>query len=91
MSVSSKQVLKLYRDMMREAKKFHAYNFRNYALRRIKDGFSMNKGLTDSKEVLAKYNSALKSFEMLKRQVIVTSLYKTDNIVVEKKREKCIE
>lgn len=87
MAVSQKQVLKLYRDMIREAKKFQAYNFRNYALRRIKDGFSMEKGLKDNNKISDKYNLALKSYEMLKRQVIIQNLYKTDNIVVENKEE----
>ncbi|XP_014289380.1 LYR motif-containing protein 4 [Halyomorpha halys] len=85
MSVSQKQVLKLYRDMMREAKKITAYNFRTYGLRKIKDGFTKNKELTDRKEIQAQYDSALKSYEMLKRQVIVTNLFKTDNLVVENK------
>lgn len=35
----------LYRTLIREAKKMHDYNFRSYALRRVKVGFEKNREL----------------------------------------------
>ncbi|XP_014272362.1 LYR motif-containing protein 4 [Halyomorpha halys] len=82
MSVSKAQVLKLYRDMMREAKKIPAYNFRTYALRRIKHGFNENKNVK-LECIKNKFNDGLLAYDSLKRQVIVSAIFKTDKIIVE--------
>ncbi|CAH0481264.1 unnamed protein product [Peronospora belbahrii] len=43
--MSSSSVLHLYRQMLRNAANFENYNFRSYALRRIKEDFRKNKTL----------------------------------------------
>ncbi|KAL4623442.1 LYR motif-containing protein 4-like [Arapaima gigas] len=44
-SSSRYQVLSLYRMLLKESKKFPSYNFRMYALRRVRDGFRANHSL----------------------------------------------
>ncbi|CAH1394919.1 unnamed protein product [Nezara viridula] len=74
MSVSKWQILKLYRDMMREAKKIPAYNFRNYALRRIKHGFNENRNLK-LEGITQKFNDGRLAYDCLKRQVSIFHLF----------------
>uniref|UniRef100_A0A0V0GC87 Complex 1 LYR protein domain-containing protein n=1 Tax=Triatoma dimidiata TaxID=72491 RepID=A0A0V0GC87_TRIDM len=84
--VSKMEVIALYKNLLREASKFPAYNFRMYTgFRRIRDGFRMNKDITDQKVIEAKYAEGLEALEMLKRQVILSSLYKAKNLVIENK------
>lgn len=45
------QVLSLYHQMMREAQHFNAYNYRDYALRRIRDGFKLNSKEADTTKI----------------------------------------
>lgn len=43
--MSSNAALPLYRHLMKNARRMKDYNFRSYAIRRIKLGFTQNKGL----------------------------------------------
>ncbi|KAF2885233.1 hypothetical protein ILUMI_20952 [Ignelater luminosus] len=82
--MSSKlQVLSLYRLLIRESKKFPSYNFRNYALRRIRDSFKENKSLTDQIQIKQQINKGYDNLEIIKRQVLIGNLYKTDKLVIE--------
>ncbi|CAH0698115.1 unnamed protein product [Spodoptera exigua] len=81
--VTKRQVLSMYKLLMREAEKFPNYNFRSYALRRIRDGFKENKALTDLKQIKQQYEFATENLSIIKRQVIVGDLYRTDKLVIE--------
>ncbi|KAF9416552.1 hypothetical protein HW555_006127 [Spodoptera exigua] len=71
--VTKRQVLSMYKLLMREAEKFPNYNFRSYALRRIRDGFKENKALTDLKQIKQQYEFATENLSIIKRQVIIPS------------------
>uniref|UniRef100_A0A5F9DNT1 Complex 1 LYR protein domain-containing protein n=1 Tax=Oryctolagus cuniculus TaxID=9986 RepID=A0A5F9DNT1_RABIT len=59
MAASSRAlVLDLYRAMLRESKHFSAYNYRMYAIRRIRDAFRENKNVKDPVEIQALVNKA---------------------------------
>ncbi|KAF9823145.1 hypothetical protein SFRURICE_016038 [Spodoptera frugiperda] len=81
--VTKQQVLSMYKLLLREAVKFPNYNFRSYALRRIRDGFKENKALTDLKQINQQYDFATENLNIIKRQVIVGDLYRTDKLVIE--------
>ncbi|XP_014241864.1 protein bcn92 [Cimex lectularius] len=78
------QVLTLYKALLREASKFPAYNFRMYGLRRVRDGFKINKSITDEAKIIEKYEEGIKSLDIIKRQVVISSLFRTDTLVIEK-------
>ncbi|XP_050427929.1 LYR motif-containing protein 4 [Adelges cooleyi] len=82
-STSKTAVLKMYKTMLRESSKFSFYNYRMYALRRIKDKFRENKSLRDPTEIQHNMQEANKYLEIIKRQVIVGDLYKSDKLVIE--------
>ncbi|KAJ1526720.1 hypothetical protein ONE63_008300 [Megalurothrips usitatus] len=84
MSALRSEVLKLYKSLLREGSKFSNYNFRMYALRRVKDKFHGHKLETDPKKIDALISSANQNLDIIRRQVIVGNLYKTDNLVIEK-------
>ncbi|XP_053520076.1 LYR motif-containing protein 4 isoform X1 [Artibeus jamaicensis] len=69
MAASSRaQVLDLYRAMLRESKHFSAYNYRTYAIRRIRDAFRENKNVKDPVEIQTLVNKAKRDLEMIRRQ-----------------------
>ncbi|XP_045461292.1 LYR motif-containing protein 4 [Harmonia axyridis] len=76
------QILGLYKLLLREANKFSSYNFRNYALRKIRDNFKENKSIKgDNIELYL--NEAKRNLEVIKRQVIIGRMYDTDKLVIE--------
>ena len=58
MTSKHKAVLSLYKVMLRESEKFADFNYRGYALRRIKDGFRANSKLTEEALIDAKIQHA---------------------------------
>ncbi|XP_006768752.1 PREDICTED: LYR motif-containing protein 4 isoform X2 [Myotis davidii] len=84
MAASSRaRVLDLYRAMLRESKQFSAYNYRTYAIRKIRDAFRENKNMKDPVEIQALVNKAKGDLEMIRRQVHIGQLYSTDKLIIE--------
>ncbi|XP_045045027.2 LYR motif-containing protein 4 isoform X1 [Desmodus rotundus] len=72
MAASSRaQVLDLYRAMLRESKHFSAYNYRTYAIRRIRDAFRENKNVKDPVEIQTLVNKAKRDLGMIRRQPVL--------------------
>nr|XP_006634459.1 PREDICTED: LYR motif-containing protein 4 [Lepisosteus oculatus] len=89
MAASSRsQVLSLYKLLMKESSKFPSYNYRTYALRRVRDAFKENKHVEDSKTVEVLLNKARDNLAVLQRQVSIGQMYATQKIVVEEHRGK---
>lgn len=84
MAASSRaRVLDLYRAMLRESKQFSAYNYRTYAIRKIRDAFRENKNMKDPVEIQALVNKAKRDLEMIRRQVHIGQLYSTEKLIIE--------
>eukprot|EP00978_Attheya_sp_CCMP212_P016066 scaffold41806_cov49-Attheya_sp.AAC.3 len=64
----------LYRSLLREARKVKDYNFRSYALRRVKTDFVANRELKGGETTNA-INQGLQHLDMLKRQSALSQLY----------------
>ena len=58
--MSQQATLKLYKSLLSEASKFPDFNFRNYFLRRVKDGFYEGKELKNPEEIEKSLKKALK-------------------------------
>ncbi|XP_035891724.1 protein bcn92 [Anopheles stephensi] len=79
------KVLSLYKQLLRASQKFDSYNYRMYALRRIRDAFRDNKALTDGATIASELSYAQKNLDIIKRQTIVGQLYGArDKLVIEK-------
>ncbi|XP_022096157.1 LYR motif-containing protein 4-like [Acanthaster planci] len=85
-SATRSTVLKLYRQILRESKKFTGYNYREYALRRTKDAFRENKSLTDEAGINALIREAEENLQIIKRQVVLSQLYKDPLLVIEENK-----
>ncbi|XP_003706208.1 LYR motif-containing protein bcn92 [Megachile rotundata] len=76
-------VLRLYRDLIRESKKWNSYNYRMYALRKIRHEFHENKTLKDKDMIDECYNKGHEALEIIKRQALIGNLYCTRPLVIE--------
>ena len=66
----------LYRTLLRHAERFPQYNYRNYALRKIKEEFADAKLTLKTSEDINKFlEKEQESLEQLKRMIKVQSLY----------------
>lgn len=86
-SASRRQVLRLYRDLMQEASGFASYNYREYALRRIRDAFHEHKEEHDSRIIKSLIDDARRNLTVVKRQVLISQMYKKTPSVLEHLRE----
>lgn len=81
---SKNVILKLYRDLLREAHKYPQYNFRNYAIRKIKDRFRemnvIDKEINNEECI----RESKESLDQLKRMRKIAALYVQDELVIEK-------
>ncbi|XP_011500138.1 PREDICTED: LYR motif-containing protein 4 [Ceratosolen solmsi marchali] len=83
MACGQNSMLKLYRNLLRESKKWCNYNYREFALRKIRHEFRKNKIIEDPTKIQDCYVKGLQSLETIKRQVIIGNLYKTNKLVIE--------
>uniref|UniRef100_K3WW88 Complex 1 LYR protein domain-containing protein n=1 Tax=Globisporangium ultimum (strain ATCC 200006 / CBS 805.95 / DAOM BR144) TaxID=431595 RepID=K3WW88_GLOUD len=73
---SKQQVLRLYKEMLRNASKFESYNYRKYAERRVKEDFHKNKQLAaGSAEQESALAFAREQANVLYRQVVISKMY----------------
>ncbi|ESO07783.1 hypothetical protein HELRODRAFT_75876 [Helobdella robusta] len=86
MASSARKVvtLHLYKQLLRESQKFNNYNYRLYALRKIKDAFRSAKHETDVVKLDSAQKFAEESLRSIQRQVIISQFYKAPPLVVEK-------
>jgi hypothetical protein len=84
-AMERKAVLSLYRLLLKEASKFNQYSYRSYAVARVQDYFRQYKDAADHKEVQKAYEFGKENLEILKRQVLINSLYFSDKLVIENK------
>lgn len=83
-------VKSLYKSLLRYARQFPQYNYRNYALRKIKDEFTAAKSLKTPEELKKFVKEEQEALEQLKRMIKVQSLYfnESSKLVLEDEKEK---
>jgi hypothetical protein len=69
------RTLGLFRQLMRAGGRFSNYNFREYALRRVRLGFRESVGVTDESVVQQLLQEGEKQLEMTRRQATISQLY----------------
>ncbi|XP_049537512.1 protein bcn92 [Anopheles darlingi] len=79
------KVLSLYKQLIRASQKFDSYNFRSYALRRIRHAFRENKALTDGAQIESELAYGQSNLDIIKRQTVIGNLFRApDKLVIEK-------
>ncbi|GAB5365297.1 hypothetical protein AAMO2058_001045500 [Amorphochlora amoebiformis] len=76
--------LKLYRNMMREAKHFKDYNFREYILRRVRTQFHRKMNVKDPQEAELLVQKGEETLGIIRRQKTIDNLYSSGGSVMEK-------
>ena len=74
-SLSTKTILSLYKSLLRESEKFVDFNYRSYAMRRIKDSFRANAQLIEQASLDEKIELAKQNLELIKRQTTIGQLF----------------
>ncbi|NP_001291137.1 LYR motif-containing protein 4 [Esox lucius] len=82
-SCSKTQVILLYKMLIKECKKLPSYNYRTYALRRVKDGFRENLHDDNPKSLDRLLNQARESLAVIKRQASIGQMYSAQRTIVE--------
>lgn len=77
-------VLSLYRQLLKESANFDSYNFRSYALRKVKDTFRSNANITDCSRINSLIKEGQDNLAIVKRQVILGKMYPSEQLVIEK-------
>ncbi|XP_012253587.2 protein bcn92 isoform X2 [Athalia rosae] len=85
MAVTREAIIGLYRNMIRQSKKWNSYNYRTYALRKIRHEFRENKTLKDQEKIKDTFQFGVQNLEVIKRQVILGNLYGGRPLVIETK------
>uniref|UniRef100_A0A8D3C3P4 Complex 1 LYR protein domain-containing protein n=1 Tax=Scophthalmus maximus TaxID=52904 RepID=A0A8D3C3P4_SCOMX len=65
------QVMSLYRMMLRESSKFPSYNYRTYALRRVRDAFRANRKIEDPRTVERLMEEGQRTLALIQRQLSI--------------------
>ncbi|XP_026869097.1 LYR motif-containing protein 4A [Electrophorus electricus] len=89
-ATSKAQVLSLYRLLLKESKAFPSYNYRTYALRRVRDAFRENQGVEDPKAVEQLLQKARENLDIIRRQVSIGKMYAAQRTVVESTQKKFV-
>lgn len=82
-AVSRDQVLRLYKDLLRHGAQFRDLNVRQYALRRVRQGFRENADLRDGDALQRAYEDGVRELEVVKRQSAVSRLFGSPRYVTE--------
>ncbi|XP_037613609.1 LYR motif-containing protein 4 isoform X1 [Sebastes umbrosus] len=83
MAAARAQVISLYKVMLTESRKFPSYNYRTYALRRVRDAFRANRTVEDPKTVERLIVEGRQTLALIQRQVSIGKMFETQKIVVE--------
>ncbi|KOX72179.1 LYR motif-containing protein 4 [Melipona quadrifasciata] len=83
MASNRRAVLSLYRNLIRESKKWNSYNYRMYALRKIQHEFKQNKTIQDIEKINECYTKGRENLEIIKRQATIGNLYSTRPLIIE--------
>lgn len=79
-------VISLYRQFLRNGNKFGAYNFRDYAIRRARDGFRTHMNETNPEKINQCIAKAEQDLKVVQRQASISSMFSTgDKLVVEQR------
>lgn len=76
-------ILNLYRQMLRESKKFDSYSYREYALRKTRECFRKNITETNRQRIDELIEEAHKNLQIIRRQSFIGSLYPSKKLVIE--------
>merc|ERR1712004_638972 len=88
MSSQRSKILSLYKQLLRTSAHFSNYNFRNYVLRRVKDGFKDAKGESNHAAIESFISEAEQQLALVKRQTTIGQMFQEQKVVLEAMKSK---
>eukprot|EP00127_Corallochytrium_limacisporum_P006806 Clim_evm21s236 gene=Clim_evmTU21s236 len=82
------QVLRLYRNLHREVRKFSNYNLREYGKRKVRDTFKANKDITDPAKIDELLAEGQEELLRTKRMTVVNNLFQGPKLIIEQESSK---
>ncbi|KAG2383326.1 hypothetical protein C9374_004663 [Naegleria lovaniensis] len=70
-----KQILALYRGLLKGGKAFSDYNYREYVLRCTREDFRKFKSVQDSEKIKRLYEKGVKNLGVVQRQSLINQIY----------------
>ncbi|KND05040.1 uncharacterized protein SPPG_08870 [Spizellomyces punctatus DAOM BR117] len=83
-SPTKRQIISLYRDLIRSSRVFASHNYRDYIHRRAQDAFRKNATETDPKRIQALYERGKRDLEVARRQGWLNAQFRADKSVVDR-------
>ena len=80
---SRSATLGLYRSLLRAAKGFSNYNFREYALRRVREDMREASALTDSTAVTRAHQEGRRQLGLIQRQATISAMFPQEKHAME--------
>ncbi|XP_048731538.1 LYR motif-containing protein 4-like [Ostrea edulis] len=80
---SSRKAIQIYKILLRESRKFKSYNYREYAVRRVRDAFKEHKNEQDPKKITSLLKSAEENLDIIRRQVLIGEMYSEGSLIIE--------
>ncbi|KAI4203437.1 MAG: hypothetical protein LQ346_001786 [Caloplaca aetnensis] len=77
------QARSLFRSLLRQSSQFAAYNFREYAKRRMRDAFREHATETEERRIQDLMQKGIRELQVMKRQTVVSQFFQLDRLVVE--------
>ena len=74
--VNRTDTLRLFKDMLRASQQFTNYNFREYAMRMVRERFRESRTLSSAADITQAYQEGRVNLEMLRRQGSISSMFK---------------
>ena len=67
--------LALYRSLLRAAQGFSNYNFREYAMRRVREDMRASQGLIETEDIMRAQREGQQHLALVRRQATISSLF----------------
>ena len=83
MPVSRSATIGLYRDLLRAARGFNNYNFREYALRRVREDVREGSTLSGDDALQLAYERGRQQLAMLRRQSAISAMFPQERHAME--------
>lgn len=77
------EILRLYRSLLKACGKFEQYNYREYALERVKHDFRANRNLVNQEEINLAVEKAKENLVVIQRQAEISTLYPSEGYFME--------
>uniref|UniRef100_A0A914XCL3 Complex 1 LYR protein domain-containing protein n=1 Tax=Plectus sambesii TaxID=2011161 RepID=A0A914XCL3_9BILA len=75
--------LGLYKDLQRASSEFKQFGYREFAKRRVREYFELNRKETDQQKLAALYQKGQETLKVIHRQAAIGDLFPASKLIIE--------